>query len=135
MFFMFSPQINEFNSKMKFVFILILSVLLETSCQTTVSVRRHGHSDMETMLYYYPFVIEYLKVLNRKLLLETNYSISKEDESLLLLLLRKITDHNMINPQSMRVLEKLRGIFALRREYAVVKTKPRTKYMHWRHGR
>ncbi len=121
---------------MKFVFILlILSVLLETSCQTTVSVRRHAPSDMDTMVYYYPFVIQYLKVLNRKLLLETNYSISKEDESLLLLLLRKMTDHNMINPQSMRVLEKLRGIFALRREHAVVKTKPRTKYMHWRHGR
>jgi hypothetical protein len=122
--------------KMKFVSILILSFLFEISCQIAGEnlSKRHGANDMETMLYYYPFVIQYLKVLNRKLL-ENNYSISTEDESLLLLLLKKMSEHNMISPSGMRVLEKLRGIFALRRENVMVKTKPRTKYMHWRHGR
>ena len=125
---------------MKFVFILILSMLSAIDGQSNdANFLVKNKTDLKATSADQPLLINYMKDLKKKLQLTNNDPMRQLDESLIRLLLQKMAKSNMINQEGMMVLEDLLGIIStnemLREKNVYEQIKNFPKYMHWRHGR
>jgi hypothetical protein len=118
--------------------LIILALLLVFNMQTTTRANSSLRSniDVKSMSLDQPLLIDYMKKLKKKLLLDKN-SMCEMDEVLIAFLLKKMAKSKMVNREGMRLLEDLLRIISnnqkLREKNGIEKPVP--KYMHWRHGR
>ena len=119
--------------------LIILELLLAFNMQTTTranSPLRSNIDVMKSISLEQPLLIDYMRKLKKKLLLDKS-SMCEMDEVLIGVLLKKMAKSKMVNREGTRLLEDLLRIISsnqkLREKSGIEKPVP--KYMHWRHGR
>ena len=124
---------------MKFIFLLMLSLLSAMHGQSNdANFLVKNNTDLKAMPANQPLLLNYMKDLKKKLLVQ-NDSMRQMDESLIRMLLHKMAKSNMVSQEGMMVLEDLLRIIStkgmLREKNVLGQMKNFPKYMHWRHGR
>ena len=124
---------------MKFIFLLTLSLLLAMHGKSNdANFLVKNNTDLKAMPANQPLLLNYMKDLKKKLLVQ-NDSMRQMDESLIRMLLHKMAKSNMVSQEGMMVLEDLLRIIStkgmLREKNVLEQMKNFPKYMHWRNGR
>ena len=117
----------------------MLSLLLAMDGQSNdANFLVKNNTDLKAMSANQPLLINYMKDLKKKLLVQ-NDSMRQMDESLIRMLLHKMAKSNMVSQEGMMVLEDLLRIISTKRmpreKNVLGQMKNFPKYMHWRHGR